>query len=86
MLSQLQSSYGMVLNGDLLHEIAAHSRFVEVKKGHIVMDVGDSILGLPMLMDGAIKILRVDDEGDEMLLDMPASNHTPISEHFLERP
>ena len=68
MLSQLQSSYGMVLNGDLLHEIAAHSHFLEVKKGHMVMDVGDSILGLPMLMDGAIKILRVDDEGDEMLL------------------
>ena len=63
MLSQLQSSYGLVLNGDLLHEIAAHSRFAEVKKGHMVMDVGDSILGLPMLMDGAIKILRVDDEG-----------------------
>ena len=32
------------------------------------MDIGDPITGLPMLLKGAVKVLRVDGDGDEMLL------------------
>ena len=32
------------------------------------MDIGDTIQGLPMLLQGAVKVLRVDGNGDEMLL------------------
>lgn len=58
----------MVLNEDLLDAIAKQGRFVSVGKGDLIMDVGDPIPGMPLLIAGAIKILRVDPQGDELLL------------------
>lgn len=68
MVQELKEAYGMVLNGDLLDTIAQEGRFVSVSKGDLIMDVGDPIPGMPLLIAGAIKILRVDEQGDEMLL------------------
>lgn len=57
-----------MLNSDLIDTIAAQGKFMEVPKGTLIMDVGDPIPGLPLLLQGAIKILRVDEQGDEMLI------------------
>lgn len=57
-----------MLNSDLIDTIAAQGKFMEVPKGMLIMDVGDPIPGLPLLLQGAIKILRVDEQGDEMLI------------------
>ena len=64
----LDTAYGHVLNAPLLADIAEVGQFMEVGKGDLILDVGDPIPGLPLLMEGAIKILRVDEEDDEMLL------------------
>ena len=57
-----------MLNDILLGEIAVAGTFRAVPKGAMVMDIGEPIPGLPMLLHGAIKVLRVNDDGDEMLL------------------
>jgi len=67
-LELLNEAYGPVLNGKLLQEIAESGNFRTAEKGEIVMDIGDTIQGLPMLLQGAVKVLRVDGNGDEMLL------------------
>jgi CRP/FNR family transcriptional regulator len=68
MRTTLEETYGHVLNSDLIDTIAAQGKFMEVPKGTLIMDVGDPIPGLPLLLQGAIKILRVDEQGDEMLI------------------
>lgn len=68
MTEALKEAYGTVLNGELLDAIAEQGRFASASKGDLIMDVGDPIPGMPLLISGAIKILRVDDAGDEMLL------------------
>lgn len=68
MRTTLEETYGHVLNSDLIDTIAAQGKFMEVPKGMLIMDVGDPIPGLPLLLQGAIKILRVDEQGDEMLI------------------
>lgn len=64
----LTEAYGPVLNGNLLEEIAESGHFRDAAKGEMVMDIGDTIQGLPMLLQGAVKVLRVDDNGEELLL------------------
>lgn len=68
MRTLLEQAYGHALNPTILDEVARTGQFRTVTKGDLIMDVGDPIPGLPLLMTGAIKILRVDDSGDEMLL------------------
>lgn len=68
MTQELKNAYGTVLNEDLLDAIDEQGRFVSASKGDLIMDIGDPIPGMPLLISGAIKILRVDDVGDEMLL------------------
>lgn len=68
MQNLLAETYGHLLNPELLETIAQSGQFRQVEKGTLIMDVGDPIPGLPLLMKGAIKILRVDDAGDEMLI------------------
>lgn len=58
----------MVLNDRLLEDIAKEGQFKEAEKGALIMDIGDPIPGMPLLIEGAIKILRVDPQGDELLL------------------
>jgi CRP/FNR family transcriptional regulator len=64
----LSATYGHILSGELLDEIAAAGKYKAVPKGEVVLDIGAPIPGLPMLLEGAVKILRVDQDGDELLL------------------
>lgn len=66
--AQLKETYGFLFSEKLIDEISACSNLVAADSGEIIMDLGDSIEYMPMLIDGAIKVLREDDEGDELLL------------------
>jgi CRP/FNR family transcriptional regulator len=52
----------------LINEIVQVGTYREVPAGFKLMEMGDYIKGIPLLLSGAIKILREDDEGDELLL------------------
>jgi CRP/FNR family transcriptional regulator len=52
----------------LLEEILQHGRFLEVKEGDIILNAGDSIRVIPIVLEGTIKVSRQDDEGNELLL------------------
>lgn len=67
-LGRLKETYGFLFSVDLIAAISDCSKLVEVKEGELIMDLGDNIEFMPMLIDGAIKVLREDDEGDELLL------------------
>lgn len=68
MESQLKESFGVYFEDELLEEIALVGTFKEVPAGTKIIEIGDYIKGMPLLLSGAIKILREDDDGDELLL------------------
>lgn len=68
MIEALQEQYGYLFEDELLAEIESEGTFKKVSKGTMLMDIGDSISYMPLLLKGAIKILREDDAGDELLL------------------
>lgn len=49
-------------------EIEAVGTLMEVPAGETIMDIGDYIKIMPLVTKGAIKVLREDDNGDELFL------------------
>ena len=68
MIQELTESYGAIFEKDLINEIAQVGTFKEVPEGFKLIEIGDYIKGIPLLISGAIKILREDNDGDELLL------------------
>ena len=68
MNAALEQHYGYLFEPDLLEEIARVGIPKSIKQGDKIMDIGQSITAMPLLFDGAIKVLREDDKGDELLL------------------
>lgn len=68
MQEALQLHYGYLFEDALLEEIANCGIHKVISQGKVIMDIDDPITHMPLLLKGAIKILREDNEGDELLL------------------
>ena len=68
MLQELKEAYGFVFEDELIQEIHKSGILKVAKEGEIIMDIQDTIKFMPLLLEGALKILREDKEGNELLL------------------
>ncbi|MCL5246202.1 Crp/Fnr family transcriptional regulator [Cellulophaga sp. 20_2_10] len=68
MIQELKNSYGTLFEEELLQEIIASATYKEVPEGFQLIEIGDYVKSMPLLVSGAIKILREDSDGDELLL------------------
>lgn len=64
----LKEHYGFMFADELIAAIQEHGTFYEIKAGDVLIDLGSIIENMPLLIDGAIKVLREDEDGDELLL------------------
>ena len=64
----LTQSYGYIFEEALIDEIVKVASFKEFKADDYLIEIGDYIKSMPLLLHGAIKILREDENGDELLL------------------
>ena len=68
MLEELKANYGYLFEEDLLQEINNVGTYRDISEGHQLIEIGDYIRSMPLLISGAIKILREDTNGDELIL------------------
>ncbi len=68
MIQELKLSYGHLFENELIEEINQVGTFREIPEGFKLIEIGEYIKSMPLLIEGAIKVLREDDEGDELLL------------------
>lgn len=68
MKEALLETFNTYFEKPLIEEIIEAGKWVEIPAGEIIMDIGNYIRSIPLLISGAIKVLREDDEGDELLL------------------
>ncbi|MEN8790313.1 MAG: Crp/Fnr family transcriptional regulator [Flavobacteriaceae bacterium] len=68
MREKLERNYGYLFEPELLGEIEEAGQLVKVNQGDMMMDIGQQINAMPLLFEGAIKILTEDEDGDELLL------------------
>ena len=64
----LTEGYGFMFEQELIDEIVSFGHYLEVQSGDILIDYGQNIKYMPLLLNGVIKILRQDNDGDELLL------------------
>mgnify|MGYP001594912782 CR=1 FL=1 len=57
-----------IFETNLLAEIEKKGTIREVKKGDILVDLGEQIKFIPLIIKGSVKVVREDENGDELLL------------------
>lgn len=68
MLDLLKANYSPIFEEKLIEEIAQVASLRDFHEGDILIDFGDYIKKMPLLLNGAIKILREDFDEGELLL------------------
>ncbi|MFB2121038.1 Crp/Fnr family transcriptional regulator [Parapedobacter sp. 2B3] len=68
MKASLYEAYGTVFEGALIEEIASVAKLVDFKEGDVLIDIGQYIKTMPLLIQGAIRIMREDFDAGELLL------------------
>jgi CRP/FNR family transcriptional regulator len=68
MLNLLRENFGNFFEEALLQEIVDIGIFKEVPEGNTLIEIGTYVTAMPLLISGAIKVMREDNDGDELLL------------------
>jgi len=68
MKEQLQDAYGFIFEDHLIEEIRNVGTYKSFKKDEVIIEIGDYLKSMPLLISGAIKVLREDKDGDELVL------------------
>lgn len=66
--NNLHANFGYLFEDELIAEIQEVGVHKTIKKDQAIMEIGSYIKFMPLLLDGAIKILREDKNGDELVL------------------
>ena len=68
MISELKAYYGNFFETNLIEEISSIAVFKQIKEDEDLIRPGQYIKSMPLLLSGSIKILRPDENGDELFL------------------
>ncbi|WP_296634912.1 Crp/Fnr family transcriptional regulator [Polaribacter sp.] len=64
----LQSNFGYLFENDLINEISKIGVSKTFSADTVIIQIGDYLKSMPLLLSGAIKILREDENGEELVL------------------
>ncbi len=53
---------------ELLEEMEQNGSMVFVKAGDLILDIGQTVRTMPIILSGTVKVSRTDDDGKELLL------------------
>jgi CRP/FNR family transcriptional regulator, anaerobic regulatory protein len=64
----IQQRFSQLFEPQLLQEIQNKSKLVNVKAGQVILDIGQTVRSMPIIIDGSVKVSRLDEDGRELLL------------------
>ncbi len=64
----IKERFGLIFEKELLGEIEAKGIIVSAKAGTVILDVGQTVRTMPIILEGSVKVSRTDEEGRELLL------------------
>jgi len=67
-IKQIEERIGFLFENDLLLEIFKVGKIKSIDSGEVIMAPGEEISFIPLIIEGAIKVSKENEEGDELLL------------------
>ncbi|MFI5152688.1 MAG: Crp/Fnr family transcriptional regulator [Chitinophagales bacterium] len=64
----ISDKFREIFEAELLKEIESHAKTISSKEGAVILDVGQTVRVIPLLLRGTLKISRIDEDGKELLL------------------
>ena len=61
-------NFSFLFEDSLINELNDIGKIKKVSQGEYLMDIGQEMTFMPLLISGAIKVFRTDEEGDEYIL------------------
>ena len=68
LLPLLKQEYGYLFEDELIRDIGNTGQLYKIPEGATIIEYGQNLRRIPLILNGAIKILRVDAMGDELLI------------------
>lgn len=65
---QIPEQFKSVFEPELLEEIDKRGTYTFVKAGKTILDIGQTVRTMPVILSGLVKVSRLDDQGNELLL------------------
>ena len=65
---KLNDHFSQIFEKELIDEITTLGVFRTIESGNTLIDIGDNMDYIPLILNGAIKIIREDKNGDEIVL------------------
>ena len=72
----VRERFKLVFEPELLDIIEKTGQVITVKSGDIIMDIGQIVRTMPLIISGTVKVSRADEEGRELLLYYVNSNES----------
>jgi CRP/FNR family transcriptional regulator, anaerobic regulatory protein len=60
--------FASVFEPELMAKVEANAALMNLASGDVIMNIGKPVWGIPLLTKGTVKISRINDEGQEVLL------------------
>ena len=65
---KLLNQYSETFESELIEEILQVGHYDWISKGQVMIDIGDVLTHIPLILNGLVKIIRRDKEGEELTL------------------
>jgi CRP/FNR family transcriptional regulator len=66
--SSFRNAFAQKFEPSLLNELESRSILMSMSAGETLLRIGKPVTGVPLMLDGVIKVSRINDEGQELLL------------------
>src|SRR3990167_3353965 len=67
-LNLITEKFGYLFESELIEAIHSNMLLKEASAGTVLIEIGQTFPGIPLLLSGSLKVFREDDQGNELLL------------------
>ncbi|MBK9104358.1 MAG: Crp/Fnr family transcriptional regulator [Saprospiraceae bacterium] len=65
---EIVEQFKTLFEPELVKALDKHSRLREIKAGETILDIGQIVREMPIILSGTVKVSRIDEDGKELLL------------------